>query len=288
MTNLPNDFDASFYRLQYADLADLSDADLANHWTRHGASEGRSAAADFVRADLIAWIGDRPALEIGPFTTPTLRGGKVRYFDVADRDALLIRAREIGHPATDPVDIDYFHPTGDLSVIPDTFDIVFSSHCIEHQPDLVRHLVQVEALLNAQGAYALVIPDKRFCFDHFVAEKTIADVLQAHSERRMTHTLKSVIEARALTSHNIPAKHWSGEHSVPIIALEPDAVQRAVKEFEAANGGYIDVHAWQFTPIGFRAIVDQLNRLGLIRLKAERVFATPHGCFEFCAVLRLD
>jgi len=287
MTSLPNDFDPDFYRHNYADLAELSDDDLARHWTVHGAIEGRKAAPDFVRADLVAWLGDRHVLEIGPFTTPTLRGSNVRYFDVADRDTLLIRAHEIGHPASDPVAIDYFHPTGDLGAIPDKFDAVFSSHCIEHQPDLVRHLVQVQSLLNAHGAYALVIPDKRYCFDHFVAEKTIADVLHAHSERRTTHTLKSVIEARALTSHNIPSKHWSGEHSVPIVVLEPDAVERAVDEYAAADGGYIDVHAWQFTPMGFRAIVDQLNRLGLIRLQTERVFATPQGSFEFCAVLRL-
>ena len=92
---------------------------------------------------------------------------------------------------------------------------VFSSHCIEHQPDLVRHLQEVANLLEPDGAYFLLIPNKLYCFDHFIAETSVADVMLAHHLGHRVHTLASVIEHRALTTHNDPSRHWLGDHADP-------------------------------------------------------------------------
>jgi hypothetical protein len=39
-----------------------------------------------------------------------------------------------------------------------------SSHCIEHQPDLIGHLIGVARLLSTNGLYFLTILDKRSVF----------------------------------------------------------------------------------------------------------------------------
>ncbi len=187
--------------------------------------------------------------------------------------------------ATPP--IDYVDPNGDLAAVDDSFAALFSSHCIEHQPDLVYHLQQAGRLLDPKGRYFLLIPDKRYCFDHFIAESTIANVLDAHRAKLRVHRLESVIEHRALITHNDPARHWASDHMdeghwstvVPRVAA-------SLAEFDAAAGAYIDVHAWQFTPSSFRQITQSLFDLGLTQLRPERVYDTPRGTFEFTAVLQ--
>ncbi len=47
--------------------------------------------------------------------------------------------------------IEYLSPTGDLTIVNRRFHAVLSSHCIEHQPDLIRHLQHVAALLDPGG-----------------------------------------------------------------------------------------------------------------------------------------
>src|SRR4249919_1725326 len=111
---------------------------------------------------------DKPVLEIGPFDRPWLSGSNVRYFDVLPQEQLRTRAAtEFGRIPKNCPHIHYVSPTGDLSIVDAEFGAVFSSHCIEHQPDVIRHLREVERLLRPGGLYYLIVPDKRFCFDHF-------------------------------------------------------------------------------------------------------------------------
>ena len=104
-----------------------------------------------------------------------------------------------------PDAVPYIHhvlgPQG-LDGFTEEFDAVLSSHCIEHQPDLVHHLQQVQhKLKNDGGRYFILIPDKRYCFDKHIAPSTIAEVVQAHEEHRTVHTLRSVIEHLSLTNN---------------------------------------------------------------------------------------
>lgn len=97
-------------------------------------------------------------------------------------------------------------------MIDEQFEIVVSSHCIEHQPDIVRHIQAVEKLLIDGGCYALRIPDRRYCHDHYLPDSTLAAVLDAYYAERKVHSLKSVIEAKALVTHNNAWRHWFGSH----------------------------------------------------------------------------
>jgi SAM-dependent methyltransferase len=224
-------------------------------------------------------------LEIGPFTNPAITDvPKIKYFDVMDKAGLIDRAKAIGYPFERAVTIDYVSPTADLSVITETFDIVFSSHCIEHQPDLIGHLAHISRILKRGGAYLLVIPDRRYCFDHFIPDTTFEKVTAAKG--RKVHTLESVIEHRAHTGHNDVARHWAGDHGRPAYEGNPGLIDGAVAEFNAAQGGYIDVHAWQFTPASFGLLMRQLNEARLISLVPTAVYQTPHGYQEFCAILK--
>ena len=243
------------------------------------------------RDHLVDWIqqlDSRRVLEIGPFDCPLIQGPDVKYFDVIDQAGLTARAVSIGRTANlhnIPV-IHYVDPEGNLRNVTEKFALCVSSHVIEHQPDVVRHLQDVSSLLQKDGMYALLIPDKRYCFDHFIAESTIADALDAHLVGRTMHSPRAVIEHRALTCHNDAARHWRGDHGP--FSLDARSVRAAVKQYNESlqRNEYVDVHAWQFTPRSFRKLIDLLSQLDYIDLQVDHIGETPKGQLEFCAVLK--
>lgn len=277
---LPPEFDPAFYRRSNVDMAGRSDAALRRHFDSHGRDEGRAGSAPALREHLLQLAESAGSvLEIGPFCNPCMTGPNVRYFDVMDSDGLKARAEAIGYPIRSVPRIDWHSPVGDLAVV--------SAHCIEHQPDLVGHIAAVARLLNPSGHYFAIIPDKRYCFDHGIAPSTAPEIVAAHLEGRKVHRLTSVIEHRAFITHNDPVRHWAGDNFPPNweATILPRA-KAARAEYLAAEGGYIDVHAWQFTPASLRAVMGQLAATGLLQLRLERVYDTARNRNEFTAIFR--
>ena len=283
----PDELDLEFYRTTNSDLRFLGNDELCEHYITTGRLEGRPSSRFSYREFFVQLAGQFPSvLEIGPFTNPSLVGPNVKYFDVLHYDGLCKRAQLHGLPLTDIPQIQYVSPTGDLSIINSTFQAVFSAHVIEHQPCLVSHLQQVSRLIPRGGFYFLVVPDKRYCCDHSISESTIADILSAFYEKRSVHTLSSVVEHDALTTHNDALRHWQGDHEKP--GYKENLIKRiqaALKRYDEARGTYIDVHAWQFTPTIFKSIMVQCYMLGLLDLYPVLVYDTPYGRQEFTAVL---
>ncbi|CUU41102.1 hypothetical protein [Blastochloris viridis] len=283
------EMDFDFCRERHEDLRTFSDQQLKTHYEQYGRREGRLVSLAASRAGLISLVRTiAPALEIGPFDRPILPRETAKFFDVQPSEELRKRAAPLDDRDPDGVPhIDYVSPTGDLSIVDDRFRLVVSSHAIEHQPDLVGHLRHVARILDADGCYALLIPDCRYCFDHFLPPSNVGAVIDAHLEGRRVHRLASVIEHHALTTHNDSLRHWHGDHAQEGRG-DVQRIRNAIAEWQAAAGGYIDVHAWQFTPQSFREITATLHALGLTGLRPLRVYETPHGSNEFCAVLVKD
>lgn len=280
---LPAEVVAASLRL-YPDLAEFSDADLLRHYEMHGRSEGRVASPAATREGLLALAQtDRPILEIGPFANPQFRGENVEYLDVFDAAELKRRAEDADlDPDHCPDHIDYLDG---LDTVPEgRFHIVFSSHAVEHQTDLIGHLKAAARALTDDGLYFLVIPDKRFCFDHFRAESSVGEILEAHIEGRQRHPLRHVVDQIAGSAHNDPHRHWAGDHGEPE-GLNASNLFAALHHFEEAKGGYLDVHGWRLTPFTFRRAVALAYEMGLSPLAPLRVYDTPRGRFEFTAVL---
>lgn len=226
-------------------------------------------------------------LEIGAYHSPVIEGDGVAYFDVFDTPTLRERAAalDVDVDVTRIPEMDFVSPVGDLGIIDRTFDTVVSSHLIEHQPDLIRHLEQVSTLLKPGGGYYLVIPDKRYCFDHFSPLTVLTDVIKAHEERRWMHTPQSIEKYRLGTTHNLAMMHWVGVHGAK--RDSPTTREVAAQEIEQARQGiYIDVHAWMFTPASFLEIASALKAAGSSDFDVESVHATGFGQLEFFAVLR--
>jgi SAM-dependent methyltransferase len=288
----PAEFDVEFYRSKNSDLKGFSDKELQKHYNDFGIKEGRIGSPAGTRGGLNAFISaEAKILEIGPFVNPYIMRPKfnVKYFDVLDTEGLRQRAASIGIDAANVPDIDFYDATGSLDAVNEKFDMVLSSHAIEHQPDLVRHLNKVDSLLNEGGFYVLIIPDKRYCFDHFIPEINLFEVISAFYEKRTRHLPRSVLEHRLATTHNEPARHWRGDNGENRLIGDNAAFISGLKntlgEAELALSDYVDVHAWQFTPENFRNIVNDLKSAGFINLNVHRIYATNYGSNEFVAIL---
>ncbi|KEZ21336.1 hypothetical protein CP98_00013 [Sphingobium yanoikuyae] len=282
--NIPLAFDAAFYTRKYPDLSELSPESAEDHFLRYGIVEGRQGHPRGARPAFTDYINTFDnVLEIGPFCSPVARGENVKYLDVFNEAQLRDRAEELGMDASRcPAKIDY---VGDISNVRETFDAVVSSHSIEHQPDLIHHLKGVEGVLNHGGVYLIFIPDKRYCFDHYIQESAVGEVVQAHHERRTSHILRSVIEHHALNTHNDPRRHWAGDHEVEHGKPLADRIQDAIGIYKNSEG-YVDVHAWYFTPNSFVNVMSNLMEGGFTELSVVECHASLRDELEFFAIMK--
>lgn len=224
-------------------------------------------------------------LEIGPFYAPLLPNAC--YFDVLNRQQLRSRAAMLGFDNSGCPEIDYVSAEGDLTIVDRTFDAVLSSHAIEHQPDFVSHLQIIEQMLTSGGKYYLIIPDKRYCMDHFTPESQLADICQAHLEKRKFHSAASIIRHHFHVTHNRAVKHWIGIHGQkPERFVDISKLNDGIADWQnTLDGLYVDVHGWRFTPEGFAHIIAGLNQLGWVDLRLTDIHDTKFGTQEFFAIL---
>ncbi len=241
----------------------------------------------FARRDFFELV-ERAAsvLEIGPLASPVARGPHVRYFDVMPTEDL--RRKAITHnldPNNCP-EIHYYSREADLSVVPDRFEAVVSSHSIEHQPDLIGHLAKVGNLLDVGGCYWIACPDKRYCFDHFMRQSSIVDVLDAHGRGAQVHAVGTLVNQVAFVTHNDPLRHWKGDHGQPAYKNDVTKLAHGIAVVVSSNGAYIDSHAWQFIPENFAEIIELLFEIGYSVFKPIKIYDTAYGSNEFYAVLQ--
>ena len=265
---------------------------LAEHCRRFAVEQGRSTCfydrREFLQVALQKLVDDAhlKVLEISPWDNPLLRGDNVKYFGMEDSESLRKSAVEANRPFHHvPEKIHFISPTANLDIVDETFDIVTSSHVIEHAPDLVGHLQSVSRLLNKGGVYVLIIPDKRYCFDYYRSESTITDVIDAFAAQRKNPRFADVMDFTC--THNYAILHWFGEHGKNQQETNREKLlQQAEKYSEAVkNDEYINAHNWRFTPDSFGYIIDLLNKLTLIDLPLFRLCHTIWGRQEFIAML---
>lgn len=293
IATLPPEFDVNVYLTRNPDLAGMTPEQAVNHYETWGREEGRICNDIDAREKFLALVPrEVKLLEIGPYTAPAFcrPHHNVRYLDAFSTEELQAKAAATGMNAANVPDIDYIwrgEPYREL--VRDHVAAVFSSHNIEHQPDLIHHLQQLRDILQPTGRLFFAIPDRRYCFDHFLPDSNFADVFGAYYENRRKHTATSIFEHRMMTTHNEAARHWAGDHGMALnneaVTAETTAlIQEVISRIEGTPN-YIDTHAWQFTPASFHRLVDFLALSGKVPFKVERIYKTIKNSNEFYAVL---
>ena len=263
----PSDqFSASAYRANSADLESFSDEELVNHYNSYGKKENRVSTSISSKRDFLSLLqGKKNLLEIGVFDNPTLdfiadseESVVIHYADFLSRDELITRASDVGRNPQNVPEIKWILSDG-YDQIDILYDAVVSHHCVEHQPDLIAHLLKITSILSPGGWYLFSVPHKYRCFDFFISESTIVDVIAAHYLKYEKPSFKSILEHRVFTSHT----YHDGVN--PFDSLQPSMRKRIESAFdEFSSNEYVDVHCWQFTPESMRKILSQLAAFDFI------------------------
>jgi predicted SAM-dependent methyltransferase len=293
---LPSIFDYNRY-VSHPFNIDLKSFDFQNAWQHYenfGQAEGRICSSITDRRSFIELIPlNLPILEIGPFFSPAFKRpeANVSYLDCYSCEEMIKRAESMKDASIESIpEIDYVWSGQAYSELIDRkFSVVYSSHNIEHQHCLVTHLHSIESILEEDGAVFLVVPDKRYCFDHFFPETTLTDVVEAWVSKRKKHQIKDILDHHFYTAHNDAVRHWRGDHGAnQNMSLLDDARSNLfLTELEmlSSTQEHIDVHAWKFTPKAFKIVFDNLFKLKMIRLRVERIYPTVKNSNEFYVVL---
>lgn len=294
----PDSFDDVFYKARY------------NEDYQHYIKSGRELGLQCTRGQDLRKIFEteilpsfsRPVLEIGPFIDPFLRGDNIMYFDVAPWSGLVKKATELDFIVSpNPVEITYVDGNGDLSSIAasngEAHDLIVSSHVINMQNDMVRHLQSVSDLLTSGGYYVLFVPDKRFRIHRLVEETTIAEVLDDYYNERQTLTLRSVVESAVLqapTTDSYSSRRGQSSSTARHLKSSDDpklleSIRNALDTYQQlaldASPINYDIPQYHFTPQTLALMLDTLFIMKLTDLRVHQLYETQSGANEFSIVL---
>jgi SAM-dependent methyltransferase len=161
-------------------------------------------------------------------------------------------------------------------------DYVLASHVIEHVPDLIRWLAEIQEVLKDNGSLRLAVPDRRYTFDYLRSESRLSDVLEAYLLKARRPLPRLIIEHCHMARVVDVTAAWRGKldarelHSLSNLATGVEAAKDSI-----LNGVYHDTHCWIFTPVSFANLFYQLAELDLVGFACERFFETPRDAFEF-------
>ncbi|WP_260853950.1 class I SAM-dependent methyltransferase [Paraburkholderia sp. BCC1886] len=231
-------------------------------------------------------------LEIGALCRPLVRreeGEPVIYVDHADTPTLRKKYENDENVTVDHiVDVDavWGHNTLQEATRGRLVDYAVASHVVEHVPDLIAWLNELASVLRSTGELRLIVPDKRFLFDIFRRETSLADVLLSYINKARVPQPHSMLDfalgvvkaGRAEIWRDeipaVPERHYDWQGAV---ALARDIIEK---------GTYHDIHCWAFTPKSFAELFRDMTDAGLIDFACEGFLDTQDEDFEFYVSMR--
>jgi predicted SAM-dependent methyltransferase len=237
-------------------------------------------------------IASCTGIEIGPRDSPLIlkSAAPVLYADYADAATIRANLHSVKHDRACVVDVDIVTGGRSLAAVaPARVDYVIASHVAEHVPDLLGWLFDVHAVLKGDGTLGLAIPDRRFTFDRFRRESTIAEAVEAYLLQATRPSLRQVFDSAwpaveigvDQAWRNAIVESASAENRLNRLKLALELVKRLKK-----SGAYNDAHCWVFTPASFLDLLDQAARMDLLPYTLQVFHPTELHGYEFFAVLR--
>jgi len=236
------------------------------------------------KIDVINSVG----VEVGPLARPLVRReqGQIFYIDRLSTDQLREHYKDQNIDIGAIVDVDYVwgEKTLPQCVEGSHFDYCVAAHVVEHVPDLVGWLNEIEEILRPGGILSLIVPDSRYSFDARRPLATMSDVIGAFASKQRRPSPRQVFDHFAYHIHADAHALWAGASpaSFPFVHDTKFALNAATQSV----GAYVDVHCWVLTPRLFVSLLEQLRLLGLTSFEVATLFETDRDSAEFFVSLR--
>lgn len=223
---------------------------------------------------------DGVGIEIGPSHNPIAtkkEGYRVHIIDHMDREQLVEKYRSHGVDLEKIEEVDFVwrgQPYAELTGNKKYYDWIIASHVIEHTPDLIGFLKDCDSILKDDGVISLVVPDKRYCFDHFRPVTGLSRIIDSHFMGSKFHTIGTAVEYLMNVVSKSGKIAWNantlGKYKFIHGKLDADQVLCSGSPIV----DYVDYHAWCFVPHSFRLIIHDLYLLGLIPFREIGFYPT--------------
>ncbi len=210
-------------------------------------------------------------IELGPSrhpVAPKREGFNVHVIDHLDNDGLKVKLRNSGSSEAEIENVEAVdfvwngESYADLIGARHQYDWVIASHVIEHVPDLAGFLQNCSEVLKDDGVLSLVVPDKRFCFDHFRPLSSLGSAIDAHLEGRVQSTPGTIYDGHINCSSLNGELTWGQGNGKQlefgISGEDPGTVDEVARRI----GPTFETHCWCWVPSSFELMVKDLNRLG--------------------------
>ncbi|MBN2716945.1 MAG: methyltransferase domain-containing protein [Deltaproteobacteria bacterium] len=232
----------------------------------------------------------KPGVEIGPIHNPKAPkrdGYQVHIIDHLSRADLVQKYRHHNIDLDKIEEVDFVwagERYAELTGHTNHYHWIIATHVVEHVPDLIGFLNNCAEILTDNGIISLSVPDKRFCFDHFRPSSGLGQIIDSHLQNRTVHSPGTIAEF-LLNTVSLEARHSWYPMAPGSYAFIHTPEQAKPQIARAANGVYVDAHAWCFTPSSFRLIIHDLYQLGYISV-CEYDFPEPSHTGEIYMTLR--
>ncbi|PYT08758.1 MAG: hypothetical protein DMF60_03930 [Acidobacteria bacterium] len=209
-------------------------------------------------------------IEIGPSHNPLApkkEGYKVDIVDHLSREQLLVKYKDHQVNLENIEEVDFVwsgEPYAELTGRLKYYDWIIASHVIEHTPDFIGFLNDCDTILKDDGVISLIVPDKRYCFDHYRPITGISKIIDSHFQENKIHTPGTVTEYFLNVVSKAGSIAW--DSSVPGGHNFIHSLENAIQGMKTVLNDkiYLDVHAWCFVPHSFRLVIHDLFCLGII------------------------
>ena len=241
-------------------------------------------------------VAQLKGLEIGPLNKPLVKkedmheGGEIFYLDHLPTKELKDKYKDDKSVSIDEiVSVDFVCRDGDIikATSGNTFDYVVASHVIEHSPNLLGFLSDIQNILKPDGACILIVPDKRFTFDLNRPSTTFGQVLEKFLKRETRPNPSVVYDHFSMSTHANGHNIWYGidnEADSRLLVSDTFAWDAAQRVFEESY--YFDVHVNIFTPASFFSILKKSINHDIVFFKVDKFVDTQVGQIEFSVILK--
>jgi predicted SAM-dependent methyltransferase len=231
-------------------------------------------------------------VEIGPCQSPIApkrAGYQVHVIDHLDREGLIAKYKEHHLEGIENIEqVDFVWKGESYAALTGKskyYDWIIASHIIEHMPDLVGFLRGCDDILKEDGVISLIIPDKRYCFDHYQPISSISKAIDGYYQQYKVHTPGAVAEHFLNIVSKAGITSWNADTVGEYKFVHPLDLSQKLMDHVVRTQEYLDVHAWYFVPHSFSLMIHDLYHFGLIPLKEIGFFPTE-GCEFFITLGR--
>ncbi|MBF97278.1 MAG: hypothetical protein CMJ13_08655 [Pelagibacterales bacterium] len=234
-------------------------------------------------------------LEIGPLNKPLVRnedvqeGGEIFYLDHLPTCELKEKYKDdLSIDVNQIVPVDFVCTDGNIvgATAGNLFDYVIASHVIEHAPNLLQFLKDIQTILKPGGQVFLVVPDKRFTFDFNRPLTTFGTALENLLTNVELPRISAVYDQAAMATNANGHNLWHGivkAEDSNLLASEATAWKAALRVHKESF--YYDVHVNIFTPESFFEILKKALLHEVVFYEVKQFLDTQIGQIEFMVQL---